>query len=137
MLSWDDFRHVKAIADSRSLNGAAQALGINHSTAFRRLGQIEQRLGARLFKRNRSGYSLTPAGEEMVRLAERMEQARTGQAPRLGPWLWGINGAFGVCASGLALGCSMVFGIRTTLIVGTACYVLLPIMTRRMWRAGS
>ena len=74
MLSWDDFRHVKAIADSGSLNGAAQALGINHSTAFRRLGQIEQRLGSRLFKRERSGYSLTPAGEEMMRLAERMEQ---------------------------------------------------------------
>ena len=74
MLSWDDFRHVKAIADHGSLNGAAQALGINHSTAFRRLGQIEQRLGARLFERGRSGYSLTPAGEEMVRLAERMEQ---------------------------------------------------------------
>ena len=74
MLSWDDFRHVKAIADRGSLGGAAQALGINHSTAFRRLGQIEQRLGSRLFKRSRAGYSLTPAGEEMVRLAERMEQ---------------------------------------------------------------
>jgi len=74
MLSWDDFRHVKAIADSGSLNGAAHALGINHSTAFRKLGQIEQRLGARLFKRERSGYTLTAAGEEMVRLAERMER---------------------------------------------------------------
>jgi uncharacterized protein (TIGR00369 family) len=74
MLSWDDFRHVKAIADRGSLGGGAQALGINHSTAFRRLGQIEQRLGVRLFKRSRSGYSLTSTGEEMVRLAQRMEQ---------------------------------------------------------------
>ena len=41
---------------------------------FRKLGQIEHRIGARLFKRNRSGYTLTPRGEEMVRLAERMEQ---------------------------------------------------------------
>ena len=81
MLSWDDFRHVKAIADTGSLNGAAQALGINHSTAFRRLGQIEQRLGTRLFKRDRAGYSLTPAGEEMVRLAERMEQDVASFAP--------------------------------------------------------
>jgi hypothetical protein len=72
-----------------------------------------------------------------LRLSERMEHARTGQAPRLGPWLWGINGAFGVCASGLALGCSMVWGIRTTLLVGATCYLLLPFMTRRMWRAGS
>ena len=82
MLSWDDFRHVKAIADRGSLGGAAKVLGINHSTAFRRLGQIEQRLGARLFKRARSSYSLTSAGEEMVRLAERMERDVASFQPR-------------------------------------------------------
>jgi len=74
MLSWDDFRSVKTIADHGSLNEAARALGVNQSTVFRRLGQIEHRLGIRLFKRGRSGYTLTPAGEQMVRLAERMEQ---------------------------------------------------------------
>src|SRR5262245_22161462 len=72
MLSWDDFRYVKAIADTRSLAGAAEALGVNHSTVFRRLGQIEQQLGSRLFERGRGGYGLTPSGEEMVELAERM-----------------------------------------------------------------
>jgi|GEM_PF-2064718 len=35
-VAWDDFRLVKAIADTRSLNGAAAILNINHSTAFRR-----------------------------------------------------------------------------------------------------
>ena len=74
MLSWDDFRFVKAIADRGSLAEAAKALRINHSTVFRKLGQIEQRLDARLFKRGRSGITLTPRGEEMVRLAERMTQ---------------------------------------------------------------
>src|SRR5215470_7994000 len=74
MLSWDDFRFVKAIAGSRSLAGAAEALGVNHSTVFRRLGQIEKRLGSRLFERSRAGYALTPCGEEMVRLAERMDE---------------------------------------------------------------
>ncbi len=74
MLSWDDFRYVKAIADHRSLDGAAEALGINHSTAFRRLGQIEQQLNARLFNRERSGYGLTTEGEAMLQRAERMEQ---------------------------------------------------------------
>ena len=72
MLSWDDFRFVKAIADTRSLAGAAEALGVNHSTVFRRLGQIEQQLGSRLFERGRGGYALTACGEEMVELAERM-----------------------------------------------------------------
>ena len=30
-VAWDDFRLVKAIADTRSLNGAAAILNINHS----------------------------------------------------------------------------------------------------------
>src|SRR5262250_614226 len=72
MLSWDDFRYVKAIADTRSLAGAADYLGVNHSTVFRRLAQIEQQLGSRLFERGRAGYSLTTCGEEMVELAARM-----------------------------------------------------------------
>ena len=74
MLSWDDFRYVKAIADHRSLAGAAGVLGVNHSTVFRRLAQIEEQLGSRLFERSRGGYALTPCGEEMVRLAERMDE---------------------------------------------------------------
>src|SRR5262245_47151237 len=72
MLSWDDFRYVKAIADTRTLAGAAGELSVNHSTVFRRLAQIETGLGSRLFERSRAGYALTPCGEEMVRLAERM-----------------------------------------------------------------
>ena len=72
MLSWDDFRYVRAISEARALAGAAEALGVNHSTVFRRLAQIEGELGSRLFERSRNGYTLTPCGEEMVRLAERM-----------------------------------------------------------------
>src|SRR5438105_1144471 len=74
MLSWDDFRHVKAIADHRSLGESAKALGINQSTVFRKLSQIEQRVGTRLFKRGRANYTLTPHGERMAALAARMER---------------------------------------------------------------
>ena len=52
--------------------------------------------------------------------------------PALGPWLWGINGACGVCASGLALGTSMVWGIPVTLLVGASCYLLLLVCTRKL-----
>ena len=72
-LAWDDFRLVKAIADARGLPGAASRLGVNHSTVFRRLGQIEEALGAKLFERHRSGYALTAAGEDMASLAERLD----------------------------------------------------------------
>jgi DNA-binding transcriptional LysR family regulator len=54
-LAWDDFRLIKAIADVRSLPAAAMLLGVNHSTVFRRLAQIEEALGAKLFERHRSG----------------------------------------------------------------------------------
>ncbi len=73
-VSWDEFRLVKAIADSRSLVGAAEALGLNHSTVFRRLGALEDAMGTRLFERSRLGYAPTAAGEEMIALAGRMAQ---------------------------------------------------------------
>jgi uncharacterized protein (TIGR00369 family) len=72
-LSWDDFRIVKAIADARTLSKAAAALKINHSTVFRRLSQIEQRLDVRLFTRSRGNYAPTPRGEQTVQLAERIQ----------------------------------------------------------------
>jgi len=71
-LSWDEFRLVKAIADSRSLAGAAELLSLNHSTVFRRLAALETAIGAQLFERSRSGYQPTAAGEEMIGLATNM-----------------------------------------------------------------
>ena len=72
-LAWDDFRLIKAIAERRALPAAAHSLGLNHSTVFRRLGQIEEALGVKLFERHRSGYVATPAGDEMAQLAERLD----------------------------------------------------------------
>lgn len=66
-----------------------------------------------------------------LRLVQRRRDLDGG--PELGPWLWGINGAAGVCASGLALGCSMVWGVPVTLGVGAGCYLLLLGCT---WRLG-
>ena len=60
---WDDLRSFLAIARHGSLQGAARALAVNHSTMFRRLNALESRLGVRLFDRAPRGYTLTPAGE--------------------------------------------------------------------------
>jgi DNA-binding transcriptional LysR family regulator len=83
LVSWDDYRTVLAVSLARSLAGAAEQLGVNQSTVFRRLGAMEERLGARLFERSRTGYSLTAAGEEMVKLAERMAEEITDFERRL------------------------------------------------------
>jgi DNA-binding transcriptional LysR family regulator len=74
MDDWNDLRLVLAIARAGSLTGAAGALRVNHSTAFRRLGTLEERLGVRLFERLPGGsYLPTAAGERAAAAAERVE----------------------------------------------------------------
>ncbi len=82
-LAWDDFRLVKAIADHDGLTGAATALAVNHSTVFRRLGQIEEQIGVALFERRKTGYVPTAAGVEMAALAARMDEDVTAFGRRL------------------------------------------------------
>lgn len=82
-LAWDDFRLIKAIADHDGLTGAAAALSVNHSTVFRRLGQIEELVGLPLFERRKTGYVATVAGAEMAALASRMDEDVTAFARRL------------------------------------------------------
>src|SRR5712671_1983001 len=71
-LSLEDLRLVAALGHAGSLAGAARRIAVNHASAWRRLGALEQRLGVRLFERSRTGYSPTPAGEEAIAVAERV-----------------------------------------------------------------
>jgi DNA-binding transcriptional LysR family regulator len=74
MEDWNEPQLVLAVHRASSLTGAAKALDIDHSTAFRRLNALETRLGVRLFERLPGGaYQATPAGERMAAAAERME----------------------------------------------------------------
>lgn len=72
-VSWEDFRLVRAVAGRGTLAGAAAELGINQSTAFRRLRALELAVATPLFERHRTGYALTAAGGEMAALAERID----------------------------------------------------------------
>ena len=87
-LAWDDFRLINAIADTGALPAAASRLGLDHSTVFRRLRQIETALGTAVFERHRSGYVPTTAGTEIAALAARFDEDITvvlrrvaGQSP--------------------------------------------------------
>lgn len=74
MDNWNDMKLVLAIARAESLTGGAAALGINHSTAFRRLNALEEKVGARLFERLPGGvYRTTNEGERVATTAERVE----------------------------------------------------------------
>lgn len=70
---WDDLRYALAVARTRTLSGAAGALGVSHTTVGRRLRALEERLRVRLFDATPDGFTLTPAGEDLVAVAERME----------------------------------------------------------------
>ena len=72
--AWDDLKVFLEVARAGSLSGAAKALGVNHSTVFRRINTFEAQLGVRLFERLASGYALTIAGEEMQASALRVER---------------------------------------------------------------
>lgn len=71
---WNDLRLFLAVARAGTLSGAARALGVTHSTVFRRIGAFEERLGVRLFDRLPTGYVLTAPGEEMRDSVARIEE---------------------------------------------------------------
>jgi DNA-binding transcriptional LysR family regulator len=61
-MDWDDLRFFNAVATAGSVGRAAQTLGVTQPTVTRRVRDLEQRLGARLFDRLTSGYRMTEAG---------------------------------------------------------------------------
>ncbi|AMV47903.1 LysR family transcriptional regulator [Paraburkholderia caribensis] len=64
-----DFEFFILVARLKSLSGAARALDLTPPAATKRLGLIEQRLGARLVNRTTRSVSLTPEGETYLRYA--------------------------------------------------------------------
>jgi hypothetical protein len=59
---WDDLKHLLAVARHGSTLAAGRALGVDQSTAQRRLPELERRLGQSLVRP--SGYRLTETGQE-------------------------------------------------------------------------
>lgn len=74
-LNWDDMRVFLAVARDGSLSAAARHLKVTQPTVGRRLGQLENDLGTRLFDRLPDGFVPTAAGEELLPIAEDMEKA--------------------------------------------------------------
>jgi DNA-binding transcriptional LysR family regulator len=72
-MNWDDLRFVLALGRSGTLAGAAQSLEVHYTSVARRVEQFEDSLGTRLFDHHPRKQVLTPAGEELMRVAERME----------------------------------------------------------------
>lgn len=72
---WNDLRYFMQAARTKTLAGAARALGVEHTTIGRRLTVLERALGAPLFIRSSDGLRLTPLAERVLPLMEAVEQA--------------------------------------------------------------
>ena len=77
MFDWNDLRYFLAVARDGSTLAAAKALRVSQTTVARRIAALEQGLGVRLFEKRQAGYSLTPAGVELVERAMQVENAAT------------------------------------------------------------
>lgn len=62
-VDWSDMPFVLSVCEAGSLAGAARMMDVNHSTVYRRIEGVEERLGVRLFERHSHGYVMSPAGE--------------------------------------------------------------------------
>src|ERR1041385_2750506 len=89
-ISWNDVRIFLAVAEAGSVSGAARILRLGQPTISRRLSEMEQALGSRLFNRAVGGATLTSAGERLLAPAKKMaewagEVARTAEAGEAAP----------------------------------------------------
>lgn len=73
MASWDDLRYFLELARHKRLLHAGNKLGVDHTTVARRVDQLEQALGCRLFESTSEGYVLTEAGQRLFAHAETIE----------------------------------------------------------------
>lgn len=73
MFDWNDLRYFIAVARDGSTLAAARTLRTSQTTVARRIAALEESLGVRLFEKRQAGYSLTPAGHELVERAHQVE----------------------------------------------------------------
>ena len=87
-------QYVLALSETRNFSQVAEQLGITQPALSKQIQHIEKELGVKLFDRNHSPLTLTPAGEYFVRsaremvyqekqLRKAMEQFHSGDSGRL------------------------------------------------------
>jgi DNA-binding transcriptional LysR family regulator len=73
VFDWGDLRYLLAVSRAGSFAGAARELGVKHTTVARRVGALEEALGARLVTKGKDSVALTEAGATLTASAKEME----------------------------------------------------------------
>ncbi|MBL1421945.1 MAG: LysR family transcriptional regulator [Alphaproteobacteria bacterium] len=82
-MNWEDIKIFLALMRHGTVRAAAAKLKISHSTVARRIDALEHKLAVRLFDRLPSGYVLTLVGEDMLQVAEQIEEEMGGLERRI------------------------------------------------------
>lgn len=72
-MDWDGYRFLVVVADMGSLSAAARRLGTSQPTVGRKITDLENQLGARLFQKSNNGYTLTSVGQAVIDRARSIE----------------------------------------------------------------
>lgn len=112
-LDWTHLQSFVAIAEHRSLSGAARALGGSQPTMGRHIASLEKLLNIRLFDRTADGLDLTPTGLDLLEHARQMGDAA---------------GRFSLVAEGRSQAVAGTIRIAASEIVAT--YILPDILTK-------
>lgn len=72
-MQWDDVRFFLEVARQGSLSGSARAMGVEHTTVARRIGNLEASLNLHLFDRLPRGWQLTQEGQNLLPQALSLE----------------------------------------------------------------
>lgn len=82
-MDWDDIKLFLALMRTGNVRAAAAKLNVSHSTVARRIDSMEEKLETRLFERLPNGYALTQIGEDMLEVAEHVEDELEGLERRI------------------------------------------------------
>lgn len=102
-LDWGHVQYFLAVAESGSIQKAAQRLGVNHSTVLRRIAALEQQLGSRLFDRLPGGYALTSAGNQLAEHLDGMTEQLEGAERQVRGLDTALRGAVRVTSSDIVV----------------------------------
>ena len=98
MDKWTEIKTAYQVARLGTVSAAADFLGVHRATVIRHIDTLEAELGACLFLRNKTGYTPTEVGLDLLRVAQASEEQFDQFAGRTRGYSAQINGELIVTA---------------------------------------
>ena len=73
-MNWENYRYFIYLARYEKLIPASKAMGVSHTTVYRRIKTFQEELGIQLFELVSNRYRLTPLGTQLLERLGDVEQ---------------------------------------------------------------